>query len=148
MPQAGLALINLDGGDSFTFQFFPASVSTTDKANWEAQNTTTGVKPLFYANREPRSIEFPELYFDATDTNESLSGDIKALRALFEETAKGTPPALLAAWGDRNERCVLTELGIEEIFFNRSGHPIRCRIRMSLTQIQPDSNESTGVRIS
>ncbi len=148
MSQPGLALINLESSGAFTFQIFPATVETTDRANWEAQNTTIGVKPLFYANREPRTIEFPELYLDSTDTNQSLTGEIKELRALFEETAKGTPPALLAAWGDRNERCVLQELTIEEIFFNRDGHPIRCRIKASLTQIQPDSNEATGVSVT
>lgn len=148
MAQPGLALINLESSGAFTFQFFPATVSTTDRANWEAQNTTIGVKPLFYANREPRSIDFPELYWDNTETNESLTGQINELRSLLDETAKGTPPPLLAAWGDRHERCVLAELNIEEIFFNRDGHPIRARIKLTLTQIQPDSNEATGVSVT
>ena len=63
------------------------------------------------------------------------------------ETQKGTPPALLAAWGDRHERCVLEDLTIEEKFFNTMGEPIRVLIRMSLLQLQPDSGESTGVQI-
>lgn len=148
MPQAGMALINLDGGGNFVFQFFPATVSTTDRANWEPQDTTIGVKPLFYANREPRSIEFPELYLDTTTTNASLTPQIKALQSLFEETANGTPPKLLAAWGDRHERCVLQELTVEEIFFHREGHPIRARIRMTLQQVQGDSSEATSVNVT
>ncbi len=147
MAQPGLALINLTNQGAFTFQFFPATVSTTDRANWEPQSTTIGVKPLFYANREPRSIEFPEVFLDNTDTNESLSGEISDLRALFEETADGTPPPLLAAWGDRHERCVLQELSIEEIFFNNDGHPTRARVKMTLIQIQGDSSEATGVTV-
>jgi len=138
MAEAGLVLINLENQGAFVFQFFPASLSTRDRANWNPQDTTIGVKPLFYANREPRQIEFPELYLDNTDTNESLTGQIKELRTLMEETAKGTPPALLAAWGDRNERFVLEEVSIEEQYFNTEGEPIRVLIRMSLIQLQPE----------
>ena len=148
MAEAGLALINLESGDAaFVFQFFPASLSTTDRANWNAQETTVGVKPLFYANREPRRIEFLELYLDSTDTNESLTDDLKRLKDLFEETEKGMPPALLAVWGDRRERCVLEEISIEEKFFNASGEPTRAQIKMSLIQLQPETNEATMVKV-
>lgn len=147
MAQAGLVLINLESGDAaFVFQFFPNTVSTTDRANWQPQETTIGVKPLFYANREPRTIDFPEVYLDNTDTDASLTGDIKRLRSLQEETAKGTPPSLLAGWGDRSEQCVLEELNIEEILFTDGGDPIRARIRMTLLQVQGDG-ESTSVSI-
>jgi hypothetical protein len=149
MAEAGLILINLENGDAaFVFQFFPSSVSVTDRANWMAKETTIGVKPLFYANREPRQIEFPELHLDNTDTNESLTSQIKELRALLEETEKGTPPALLACWGDRQERSVLQELAIQETFFNIDGEPIRVLIRMSLMQLQPEFGEATGVRVN
>ncbi len=149
MARAGLALINLESGDAaFVFEFFPSSVQTSDRANWEAQETTTGVKPLFYANRDPRKLDFNELWLDSTDTNESLTPDLKRLRALLEETEKGTPPALLAAWGDRHERCVLQELDIEEMFFSTpDGYPLRAKIRMNLTQLQPERSESTDVTI-
>lgn len=148
MAEAGLILINLENQGAFVFQFFPSSVNTTDRANWNAQETTVGVKPLFYANREPRRIDFPELYLDNTDTNESLTERIKELRMLMEETEKGTPPALLAAWGDRNERCVLEELSIEEKFFNPAGEPIRVLIKMGLLQLQPEFSEAVGVRVN
>lgn len=147
MAEAGLALINLEDQGAFTFQYFPNSLRTQNRANWNAQDTTIGIKPLYYANREPRRIEFPELYFDNTDTNESLTETIKELQALMEETDKGTPPALLAAWGDRHERCVLEELAIEEKLFNPSGEPILIVCRLSLLQLQPDSGESTGVQV-
>lgn len=146
MPQAGFALINLENQQAFTFQYFPANVQTVDRANWQGQETTIGVKPLFYANREPRLLDFPELWLDNTETNESLTPQIKELRKLMEETEKGTPPALLAAWGDRNERCVLQEMTIEEKFFTTDGYPIRARIKMTLVQLQPEYSEATGVR--
>ena len=147
MAQAGLALINLDNQGAFTFQFFPQTVSTKDRANWSPQETTIGVKPLFYANREPRTLDFPELWFDNTDNNQSLTPTIKELRGLFEENDKGTPPVLLAAWGDRNERCVLVDMSIEEQFFNTEGEPIRVKISLSLLQHQPDFNDGTGVNV-
>lgn len=147
MPRAGFALINLENQQSFVFQFFPANVQSSDRANWQPQETTIGIKPLFYANREPRQLNFPELWLDNTDTNKSLTPTIKELRELMEETEKGTPPALLAIWGDRNERCVLQELSIEEKFFTPDGYPIRVLIRMSLIQLQPERNESTSVRV-
>jgi len=148
MANAGFALVNLTNQDSFVFQYFPNETRTNDRANWNAQETTIGVKPLFYANREPRQIDIDELYFDNTDTNESLTPEIKKLRALMEEDSdRGTPSPLLAIWGDRNERCVLQDLTVEEIFFNSDGHPIRVRIRLSLLQVQPDSGEMTSVRV-
>jgi hypothetical protein len=150
MVEAGFALINLTNQDSFVFQFFPKENRTTDRANWNAQDTTIGTKPLFYANREPRLLEFQELYLDNTDTNESLTPTINQLRSLMDEVEqRGTPPPLLAVWGDRNERCVLQDLNVEEIAFDfTSGAPLRVRISLSLLQIQPDSGETTSVRVN
>lgn len=146
MADAQFMLINLVGQGAFIFQFFPRRVTAIDRANWEAQETTIGVKPLFFSNREPRTIQLDELWLDNTDTNESLTPDIKELRALMEETNKGTPPPLLAGWGDRQERCVLQELEISEEFFNTEGQPIRVKVRLSLQQFQPEG-ESVRVRV-
>lgn len=145
---AGLELVNLEDQGVFLFQYFPASLQTSDRTNWEPQNVTVGTKPLFYANREPREIEFPELWFDNTDTNESLTPLLKELRALMDEIPdKGMPPALLASWGDRSERCVIESLTIEENFFTPDGEPIRAKVSLRLMQLQPDYGEATGVRV-
>ena len=141
-----LTLINLIAEGAFVFQFFPSKVSSTDRANWNPQETTIGVKPLFFANRDPRRIDFDELWLDNTATNESLTPQIKRLREMMQETERGTPPPLLAAWGDRNERCVLEELNISEEFFNESGAPIRVRVSLKLIQLQPESG-TTSVRV-
>lgn len=146
--KAGLQLINLEDQGVFTFQYFPENLSTTDKANWEPQETTIGVKPLFYANRDPRQIEFPELWLDNTETDQSLTPQIKELRKLMVEVVdKGRPPALLAVWGDRNERCVLQNLTIEENFFKYDGKPLRAKISLSLLQLQPEISEATGSKV-
>lgn len=143
-----LMLVNLDNQISFEFQFFPEEINTTDRNNWEPQETTIGVKPLFYANREPRQLDFSELYLDSTETNESLTPEVNELRALMNESDEtGKPPALMAIWGDRTEQVVLQDLTISEIFFHQQGFPIRVRISMSLIQIQSEGGVSTSVEI-
>lgn len=150
---AELTIINLDQADGeFIFEYFPNAVNSTDRANWNPQDTTTGVKPLFYGNREPRLVDFPELYIDSTDTGLSLSETITELQNLQVETEEtGVPPTLLAVWGDRRFRCVLEELAIDEEFFNVDGHPTRIKVRLGLLQIQFDETPipelSTGKRI-
>jgi len=131
-------LINLEGGDSFVFQFFPTDIDTTRRANWEPQDTTIGTKPIFYGNRDPKRISVPQLWLDGSDTNESVTPDILALFALQNEVApRGRPPALLAAWGDRQERCVLEEVVIGEKFFAEvGGHPIRATVSLQLLELQ------------
>lgn len=149
MPEAGFALVNLTNQESYVFQFFPNEIRSSDRANWSPQETTIGVKPLFYANREPRVLEFQEIYLDSTETNESLTPEIKKIRALMDEVEnRGTPPPLLAIWGDRNERCVLQDLQCEEVLFNSEGFPVRVRFAFTLMQIQPDINEATGVNVT
>lgn len=140
-----LALIDLDSQAAWEFQFFPNEVRTADRANWEPQDTTIGTKPLFYANREPRRISFPELYLDYS--GESLTATLDELRvfAIDEKDTTGMPARLLATWGDRIERCVMEELSIEEIFFNSVGEPTRARIGIELIELQPDG-EGTSVR--
>ena len=139
-------LVNLISQGDYIFDIFPRSVTTQDRANWQPQETTIGVKPLFYANREPRQITVDEVFLDSTNTNQSLTPEIKALRQLMAETERGTPPPLLAAWGDRQERCVLTELNIEEQFFTPDSKPIRAKVRLTLTQLQP-TGERTSARV-
>ena len=149
MADTTLVLIDLNSQASFEFQFFPDNVKTVDRANWTAQETTIGAKPLFYANREPRTLTFSELYFDNTDTNESLTQTLEDLRAftMDEVLDMGAPPALLATWGDQSLRCVLHDLTIEQIFFTDEGNPIRARLSIELLELQPEG-EGTGVRDS
>lgn len=135
----------LTGPGSFVFDLFPRAITMLDRATWQPQETTIGVKPLFYANRDPRQITVDEIYLDASDTNQSLTPEIKALQALMEETERGTPRPLNAYWGDRQERCVLVELNIEEVFHTREGNPIRAKVRLGLMQLQ-EAGERTSSR--
>lgn len=139
MADATLQLINLEGGGTFDFQFFPAQVSLDDRANWERQDLTHGEKPLFYANRDPRAVTFPELWLDTTSIqgNPSLTPQTEALAALMNEIpGLGRPPKLLAVWGDRQELCVLEECSVSDEFHNRDGAPIRSKIRITIVRIQ------------
>ena len=130
-------LINLCGGGAFVFDFFPtAPIEVSRRANWPEQETTRGTKPLFYFNRDPRKPEVREVWLDKTDTDTSITPQIERLMALQDETCEGTPPPLLAMWGDRQERVILEEVRIEETFHTPAGVPIRARVSLSLKELQ------------
>jgi hypothetical protein len=144
-PFDTFALTNLEGAGGFTFIHFPSGIETSARANWQPQEVTIGTKPLFYANREPRQIRVDDLLLDNTMTGDSVTPDIQALFRLMEELEnKGRPPALLARWGDREERCVLTELNVSEQFFLLDGTPIRARISITLLQFQDEPSINRG----
>ena len=133
-------LVNLEGADGFTFKHFPSGIESSARANWQAQDVTVGTKPLYYGSREPRQIRLDDLWLDNTDTGDSVTPDIETLFRLMEEVeGKGRPPALLAMWGDRQERCVLTDLTVFEQFFLFEGTPIRARVSLTLLQFQEDT---------
>lgn len=132
-------LINLEGADSFFFDFFPKEIQTTERAVWEPQDVTIGKKPIFYANREPKRISVPEVVLDRTDARESIKEDIEALGALQVEVANlGRPPALLAIWGDEQYRCVLEELTVNRTWFSPDGNPERASVSLQLLELQED----------
>lgn len=146
---ASLVLIDLESQDSWEFQYFPNEVRSSRRVNWSPQETTIGTKPLFYENREPKQLSFTDLYLDNTDTGESLSETLKELEDFTteEREGRGSPPAMLAVWGDRKLRCVLQDLTVEETFFNTEGHPTRARISLELIELQR-IDESTGVNVT
>lgn len=132
-------LINLCGGGVFEFDFFPSPpIDHGRRANWPEQDTTTGTKPLFYSNREPRILTVNEVWLDKTDTNESIKPQEVALYALQDESCEGTPPPLLAVWGDWQQRVVLEEVRFEEVFHRPDGAPLRARVSLTLKELQED----------
>jgi hypothetical protein len=140
-------LINLEGVGSFFFDFFPREIQTVNRANWEQQDTTIGVKPLFYANREPQRISVPEVFLDSTDAQQSIVGEIAALQELLLEIPKfGRPPALLASWGNEEHRVILEELTINRRWFSGDGNPQRASVSLQLLQLQ-EQRESTDVTV-
>lgn len=147
MSDTQLVLIDLNSSDSFVFQFFPKEVKTVDRSNWEVQDTAGGKKPLFYANGEPQALTFSELYFDKTDTGESLKETLEKLRKFVLDVPadRGAPSALLAAWGDNSLRCVVRDLTVEQIFFNKDGRATRARVSLELIEIQDGT--TAGVRV-
>jgi len=131
------ALIHLEGPGTFIFQFFPKEIQTSRRSLWEQQEITIGTKPILYANREAKQIQVDELWLDSTETNQSIAPDIAALYALQDENPKlGRPPALLAIWGDRQERCVLEQVTVVESFFTPTGEPLRARVSLQLLELQ------------
>ncbi|MGH9941505.1 MAG: hypothetical protein ACRD9R_03985 [Pyrinomonadaceae bacterium] len=142
-------LVNLEGGDSFSFRLFPEFIETSRRSNWRPQDTTIGTQPLFYGNREPRRVVVDELWLDNTDIGESLTQEIERLFTLQDETPeKGRPPALLSVWGDRQERVVLEEVRVIEQRFNEDGTPIRARVSLTLIEVQEEPPPPRPVRVN
>lgn len=137
MAAGGFNLINLCGGGVFLFQYFPtAPITHGRRANWEEQDVTIGTKPLFYFNRDPKRLEVREVWLDHSDTNESVKPEIDQLYAMQDETCEGTPPPLLAVWGDQQIRVVLEELNVDEEFHWLAGVPIRAKLSLTLKELQ------------
>ena len=137
LPDVGkFVLISLETPDSFVFDRFPNQIQSTDRANWEEQDVSIGTKPLFYSSTEPRKISVPELMLDSTRDGGDIGDQIDRLRKLKQETKSGAPPALLAIWGDRQQRCVMEEVTIAETFFTPAGDPLRARVSLQLVELQ------------
>jgi len=138
-------LINLEGPGDFFFDLFPREIQTSDRAVWEPQEITIGVKPLFYANRDPKRISIPEVFLDRSDELTSIKPDIDALLQLQAEIPKlGRPPALLATWGEEQVRCVLETVDIKRTWFSEEGDPQRAAVSLQLLQLQ-EERESVDV---
>ena len=140
-------LIDIKSNFAYEFPFFPENITITERANWNPQEVTQGVKPLFYANTEPTRISIREIYLDETQTGISLKPDLDLLRLFKTELEEGgPPPPMLAMWGDERLRCVMTDLLIEQILFDANGNCTRARLAIELLELQPDG-ESTTVDI-
>lgn len=147
MPEPSkFILLDIESDFALEFQYFPEQISTRGRANWEPQNTTIGTKPLYYANTEPLIISLQDVYVDYTDSNTSAGPDVDLFRYQMTELEEGgPPPALLAIWGERSIRCVLTDLSIDESMFTSDGNPTRLRMSLELMELQPDG-EATDVQ--
>lgn len=135
-------VIALGGPGVFVFDWFPSpspGISLNRRANWEEQNVTTGTKPLFYMNRDPRRLDVQEVWLDKTDSNESITPQIERLMSMQDEVNNGTPPPCVVLWGDRQERSVLEDIRIEEVFHHTSGYPMRARVTLSFKELQKDA---------
>jgi len=148
MPEPSkFQLLDIASDFALEFDLFPEQITTSGRTNWEPQETTNGTKPLFYSNTEPLRISIQDAHIDYTDSNTSAASDVDLLRLQMTEIEEGgPPPALLAIWGERRIRCVLTDLTIDETMFTPDGNPTRLRISLELTELQPDG-ESTSVEI-
>ena len=129
----------------FRFSFFPTSIETNARANWQAQDTTVGTKPIFYANREPRRLTVNNLMLEGSEGNASVATHIALLFSLMDEVPnQGRPPFLLAVWGETSVRCVLEDVTVTEEFFRADGEPIRARVSLSLLQFQDEPRTDRG----
>jgi hypothetical protein len=142
-PEQGaeLSLVNLTGGGAFDFVLifdrFPGEITADDAVNWQPQDVTVGIKPVFYANNEPQRISF-EAWLDRTDTNDSVLTDIENLRRLMkvvdEPFPQGMPPLLQFTCGDWSQRVVLEKLSVRRVMFTRDNKAIRALVSVGLLE--------------
>ncbi|HEY6334225.1 MAG TPA: hypothetical protein VI756_33230 [Blastocatellia bacterium] len=138
--QGTFALVNLCGGGTYEFVYYPTAPITQGRlSNWEPQDTTIGTKPSFYMNRDGKHLDIGEVWMDRMfddGDDDSLTNEIQAIYALQDETCQGAPPPLLAVWGDETLTCVLKEVTFEEHKHNKAGEPIRVKVILNLVEIQ------------
>lgn len=147
MAEETFQLIDLETDFAFEFPYFPEMIRVSEAANWQPQETTMGIKPLFYANGEPRTISVSDIILDNTLTNEPVTELLDSIRLFKTEMEDGRPPQpLLVVWGDNTYLCVMTAFDHEGIMFTPEGYCIRARVSIELLQIQED-NETTTVKV-
>lgn len=131
-----LTIINLRGGGIIKLQF-PKEIGTDDRSNYEAADVASDLKPLSFANAEPRRIVLDELVLDNTRTNASVEPTILTLRSWMRpKTGEGSPPELQIVTVDFSQKCVLTELSAKRTFFTKPGVCIRAYLQLSFDELK------------
>ncbi|HYX72427.1 MAG TPA: hypothetical protein VE732_06630 [Nitrososphaera sp.] len=134
---------------SFAFTYFPTEIEINGRANWNAQNTIWGVKPLLYANREPKRITVNDLLLYKNEN--SVRDDIDALLSLQDERSwvnkKGVPggappPILGVVWGEYQQRVVLEDITIRETKFDVIGEVICAYVDLVFVEVQGKDKRS------
>jgi hypothetical protein len=133
----GLFLINLENGDVWQFQYFPPRILREDRANWEAQDVLSSMKPLVYANNEPHRITISDtlLDFHSSDKKLSVAEAIDELRSLMSPSEfAGAPPVLRLISGSFQKSFVLEELRVEEQMYTKDGVLLRASLSLTLVE--------------
>lgn len=133
----GFTIINLrDGGD--VRLLFPEEITTDDRANWNAADVASGVKPLSFGNTEPQQITIDNLCIDYTRTNESVENEIETLRKWMRPNARnGSPPDLQVITAGWQARVVLSGLNVRRNFFTKEGVCIRAYLSLTFDELPP-----------
>ncbi|MGB7923448.1 MAG: hypothetical protein WCF57_09405 [Pyrinomonadaceae bacterium] len=161
---------------SFTFKYFPTNIKTNGRANWEALDVSSGMKPLQYSNRDPLRFTIDDALLDESDTNRSLRDEVEWLLRLLDisegetvttwssgryeiggvrqygarSSSADTPPILLLAYGDNLEaqrRVVLEEIQVTEEMFAPDGNLIRVRLSLTFVEIQHEAPQLQPTRL-
>jgi hypothetical protein len=116
---------------------FPESIETSHGANWREQDTVGGVQPLFYVNSAPGELSIGGLLLDGTSIGASVAPDIERLTEMLRpKEGGGTPPVLIASWGDEKFYGVLVSLNIKRLLCDDEGNPLRALADLRLRELQ------------
>lgn len=129
--------------------FNPAELALSQSNNWESNKMPgKGVPTLRYSGASSGQLTL-NLFFDTTDTGESVTSYTKMLVGLMEidSTLPGSSPATNNArppwvqfhWGDFHSfKSVVSNLSLTFEYFSDQGTPLRARAALTLTQYQED----------
>jgi hypothetical protein len=143
------AFLTIEGrtGERIPCLFNPAELTLSRTNNWNAPTAAgRGVAPLEYVGATSGSLSLT-LFFDTTDTGESVAGYTQKLLDLMEidrslpgsseQTNNGRPPYVQFHWGDFHSfLAAVTSLNVTFEYFSSSGTPLRAKANLTLTQFQ------------
>jgi hypothetical protein len=148
LQPGSVTIVNLRDGGQMKLQF-PKEINTEDRANWEAADVASDLKPLSFANNDPQQITLEELVLDKTRTNASVEPEIETLRSWMRaKKGEGSPPELLVATVGWNQKCVLTDLSVRRTFFTPDGVCIRAYLQVVFGELKQSGRSigNTGVQ--
>lgn len=129
--------------------FNPAELALNQSNGWVADRMPgKGVPTLRYTGTSSGRLRL-ELFFDTTDTGESVATYTSKLVGLMEvnsslpgssaETNNARPPWVTFHWGDFHSfKSVVSDLALTFEYFSSTGTPLRARANITLTQYQED----------
>ena len=142
-----LIILNLRDGGAIRL-LFPEQLESEDSANYSAVDISSGLKPLFFENREPGEIKLDDVLLDGTRGYISVEPEIEKLNKLLQpDSQTGAPPPLQIMANSWSRRCVLVTLRVNRTFFTPQGECIRALVSLTLKEIRGLTVPTGGRRL-
>jgi Contractile injection system tube protein len=119
--------------------FNPTELAFSRKNNYNTTPSAGASQPqTSYGGGEPDQVSL-DLFFDGTGVVESLQSVRERVEALLELAAfqgdTHQPYYLHAHWGPFEFRGVLTQADVTYTLFDRSGEPLRAKVKITLQEV-------------
>ena len=142
------------GGGTFYVQFNPKEVKLDESASWKTSEEAQQDRPLLtYERGEPSKMSF-DLFFDTTDTQDSVYdkyiSELRSFLTASEDPTDGDgsegkrPPYCTFCWGPIRFECVVEKVGVAMLMFASDGTPIRAKASIALKERQREDYALAG----